>query len=141
MNYSGLLRRMAAFAIDLVAMIGIYMALGLLLDLSLLSAPISSLPMIGFWFYGGIFAISWVYFAGFESSRYQATIGKRVCSLKVTTLDGKKITFWRATLRYFSKILSRIALMIGFLMIPFTEKRQGLHDKIAGTVVLKVYSP
>ena len=136
MNYSGPVRRIAAFVIDLIAMLGIYMAIGLILGLSLLSAPISTLPMIGFWFYGGMFALSWAYFAGFEASRYQATVGKKLLGLKVTTLDGKRISFWRATARYFSKILSRVALMIGFLMIPFTKKKQGLHDKIAGTVVL-----
>lgn len=82
-------------------------------------------------------AIGWLYFAFMESSVKQATLGKMVLGLKVTDMDGKKISFARATGRYFSKILSMIILLIGFIMIAFTEKKQGLHDKIAETLVIK----
>ncbi len=81
--------------------------------------------------------ISWLYYALLQSSSWQATVGKRVLGLKVTDLQGNRISFGRATIRYFSKILSALILMIGFIMAGFTEKKQALHDKIAGTVVVK----
>ena len=83
-----------------------------------------------------IIIIPWLYYAGFESSRSQATPGKLLMRVMVTDLEGNKPTFARATLRQFAKIISVLIFFIGFLMIGLTEKRQGLHDKIAGCLVL-----
>jgi uncharacterized RDD family membrane protein YckC len=80
--------------------------------------------------------VPWLYFAGFESSRSQATPGKVLMHLVVTDMEGTKPTFARTTLRFFGKFLSAIIIFIGFLMIGFTKKHQGLHDKIAGCLVL-----
>lgn len=80
--------------------------------------------------------IRWLYFAIMESSSYQATFGKQLLEIKVTDMDGNRISFWRATLRYFAKILSGMIFYLGYLMIGFTEKKQGLHDMIAGTLVI-----
>ena len=55
----------------------------------------------------------------------------------VTDLDGNQISFGRANGRYWSKIVSSITLLIGYIMAGFTEKKQALHDIIAGTLVLK----
>lgn len=82
-------------------------------------------------------AVGWLYFAFMESSIKQATLGKMVLGLKVTDIKGKKISFARATGRYFAKILSVIILFIGFIIVAFTEKKQGLHDKLAETLVLR----
>lgn len=81
--------------------------------------------------------ISWLYFASMESSEKQASLGKMLIGLKVTDLNNHRISFARATGRYFSKILSGLILLIGYFMIGFTEKKQGLHDMIAGTLVVK----
>jgi uncharacterized RDD family membrane protein YckC len=56
--------------------------------------------------------------------------------LKVTTVEGKRISFARATGRYFAKWLSALPLGLGYLMVSFDEEKQGLHDRIAGTLVL-----
>lgn len=77
------------------------------------------------------------YFAGMESSNWQATVGKKAMGLIVTDTDGNKITFLRALGRYFAKILSGLILFIGYIMIAFTERKQGLHDMIASTLVMK----
>lgn len=77
------------------------------------------------------------YFAVFESSARQATPGKMALGLIVTDLNGDRISFGRALGRYFAKIISSLILLIGFIMIGFTERKQGLHDMIAGTLVLK----
>ena len=90
-----------------------------------------------------IFAIvvSWIYFAVMESSSKQATLGKMLLGIKVTDMDNKRITFGRASIRFFGKFLSGLLLGIGFLMIGFTEKKQGLHDKLAGCLVVKDDTP
>ena len=78
---------------------------------------------------------SWIYFAGLESSVWQATIGKKMLGMKVTDVAGQRINFVKATVRYVAKILSSFILMIGFIMVAFTAKKRGLHDFIAGTFV------
>ena len=82
--------------------------------------------------------ISWLYFALLESSERGATVGKMAMGLRVVTSDGQRLSFLNATGRYFAKILSAIILCIGFIMIGFTDKKRGLHDMIAGTLVIKV---
>lgn len=82
--------------------------------------------------------VAWLYYALLESSPKQATIGKMVVGIIVTDENGKRISIMRATGRYFAKILSAVILCIGFIMIAFTEKKQGLHDMLADTLVIKV---
>jgi uncharacterized RDD family membrane protein YckC len=79
----------------------------------------------------------WLYFALQESGPVQATLGKRAVGIKVTDLEGRRIGFGHATGRHFAKILSGCTLYIGFIMAGFTEKKQGLHDIVAGTLVVK----
>ncbi len=87
----------------------------------------------------GVFLIvvRWLYFALLESSAWQATLGKKAMGIYVTGLDGNRIGFGRATGRYFGKIISALILMIGFIMAGFTERKQALHDMIAGTLVVR----
>ncbi|MBX9695642.1 MAG: RDD family protein [Cyanobacteria bacterium] len=84
------------------------------------------------------FIVPWLYFAIMESSEMQATLGKRALGLKVTDINGNRLSFARATGRHFGKVLSALMLGIGFLMIAFTPRRQGLHDVIADTSVVKL---
>jgi len=85
--------------------------------------------------------VSWLYSALMESSAKQATLGKMALGIRVTDLDGNRITFGKATGRYFAKILSALILGIGFLMVAFTERKQGLHDMLAGTLVVRGEAP
>jgi uncharacterized RDD family membrane protein YckC len=81
---------------------------------------------------------SWLYYAGMESSARQATFGKSVMSLRVTNGDGQRLSFGHASGRFFAKIISgMVPFAIGYIMAGFTEKKQALHDLIAGTLVLK----
>ena len=79
----------------------------------------------------------WLYFAKLESGPNQATIGKRVLGLQVTDMAGGRISFARASGRFFGKIISALPLDIGFIMAAFTERKQALHDMIAGTLVVR----
>ncbi len=81
--------------------------------------------------------ITWLYFALSESSRTQATLGKLIVGLYVTDEDGCRINFARATGRHFGKYISGVLLGIGFLMAGFSAKKQGLHDMLAKTLVLR----
>ena len=77
----------------------------------------------------------WIYEAAMISSDKQATLGKRAVGIVVTDLEGNRITFGRATGRYFGKYLSSLILLIGFIMAAFTEKKQALHDIMAGCLL------
>jgi uncharacterized RDD family membrane protein YckC len=81
--------------------------------------------------------LNWLYYALLESSAWQATLGKKALGLEVTDMQGMRISFGRATGRFFAKIISSIILFIGFIMAGFTEKKQALHDMIAGTLVVR----
>ncbi|BAK83762.1 RDD family protein [Komagataeibacter medellinensis] len=72
-----------------------------------------------------------------EASRAQATPGKLLCGMRVTDLYGNRITVARAMGRYFGKYLSAFILGIGFLMVMWTQRKQGLHDILAGTCVIR----
>lgn len=84
-----------------------------------------------------VFVLQWPYFAGFEASSWQATPGKRVLSVKVTDSQGNRLSFGRATGRYFAKFLSEALAYLGYAMIGLTEEKQGLHDLVAKTRVEK----
>jgi uncharacterized RDD family membrane protein YckC len=80
--------------------------------------------------------LNFVYYAWFESSKTGATPGKKLMRIRVVNTNGERITFLRALLRRVGKTVSGLVLYLGFLMILFTERRQALHDVIAGTLVV-----
>ncbi len=130
--YAGFWRRLAACLIDglLLTAVQSVLAAGVVLmaprDLYALAnlAPVSA-------------AMTWAYFALFESSPMRATVGKYALGLYVTDKHGDPMTFRRATARYFLKILSSLTLMAGWFMAAFTPRKQALHDVLAGTLVLR----
>lgn len=79
----------------------------------------------------------WLYYTGLHASQWQATLGKRLLGLRVVNLEGQRISFGHATGRYFAEFLSALILLIGYLMVAFTERKQGLHDMLANTLVVK----
>jgi len=81
-------------------------------------------------------AITVLYYSYMESSKYQATFGKMVLGIKVTGTNGLPIAFPVALLRNLSKYISMFILYIGYIMIIFDDRKQGLHDKIADTLVV-----
>jgi uncharacterized RDD family membrane protein YckC len=82
-------------------------------------------------------ALNWLYYAFMESSSWQATLGKKALGLEVTDLEGRRVSFGRASGRFFGKILSTCILGIGYIMAGFTEKKQALHDMLAGCLVIR----
>jgi uncharacterized RDD family membrane protein YckC len=131
--YAGFWRRVAAVIIDglILSIVEVPLNIGLGADTSSQSPSRASTA------YVISTLISWLYFSLMESSARQATVGKMALGIKVTDMEGQRITFGRATGRYFAKILSGLILGIGFLMAAFTQKKQALHDILASTLVLK----
>jgi len=121
-QYAGFWRRFVAWVIDVVILI----VIGFIVNLILAEWLASTI---------GIF-LGWLYFAGMESSTRQATLGKGAMGIFVTDMDGRRISFLRATGRYFAKILSALIFMVGYIMAAFTARKQALHDLLASTLVL-----
>jgi uncharacterized RDD family membrane protein YckC len=121
-RYAGFWKRFVAYLID-----GIILGIvGAILTSQMDEAAAGTVTTI----------LGWLYFAGMESSSRQATLGKSVLGIYVTDIDGNRISFLRATGRYFAKILSGLILGIGYIMAAFTARKQALHDMIASTLVL-----
>jgi uncharacterized RDD family membrane protein YckC len=151
--YSGFWKRVAAYLIDsvilgVVALVVIAIVFLLIGGGALISGSqtpqdfaaalgVAAILLIVF-AYIALIVIMWMYFAKMESSEKQATIGKKAMGIYVTDVNGQRITFGRASGRFFGKIVTgMIPFGIGWLMVAFTAKKQALHDMIAGTLVWK----
>jgi len=84
-----------------------------------------------------VFILQVLYYSFMEASKYQGTVGKIALGLIVTDAAGNKLDFTKALVRNLSKIISSIILGIGYIMAGFTDKKQALHDMIAGTLVVR----
>ena len=80
--------------------------------------------------------LAWLYFALCQSSSLQATLGKLALGIRVTDIEGRRISFARASGRFFARIPSAMIFCIGYLMVAWTARKQGLHDLLAGTLVV-----
>ena len=78
----------------------------------------------------------WLYYALLESSEYSATVGKMAMGIVVADRYGRRVTFERATARYFSKIITGFTFGVGYLMAAFSSRKQALHDIIAGCLLI-----
>lgn len=85
----------------------------------------------------GLFVLFyWIYSAALESSPKRGTIGKQLMKIQVCGMDGERISFPKASLRYFVRLLSFFLAGFGCIMVFFTIKRQGMHDQVANTLVI-----
>ena len=83
-----------------------------------------------------IFLVALAYFAGMWTWR-GTTVGGIVLNLKVVRYDGQPLTFPVALVRALAAAFSIIVLFLGFLWIAWSRDKQGWHDKIAGTAVVR----
>ncbi|MBI3968819.1 MAG: RDD family protein [Chloroflexi bacterium] len=131
--YAGFWFRLGAYLIDYGVLFLANLPLAIFLAVVLGPSNLENLPV---WAHVISLGISYLYYAGMESSARQATFGKSALGVKVTGLHGNRISFWRDSVRFFARIPSMLLLFTGFLAIAFTAKKQGLHDKIAGCLVV-----
>ncbi len=142
MHYGGFWIRFIAALIDGVLVGAVIWPVSLMIAVLIrISGTAVAMPGIGVHLVNAIVSLAlstcanWIYEAAMESSSKQATIGKMVLALRVTDLEGRRISFTRATGRHFAKIISAMILLIGYIMAGFTERKQALHDILAGTLV------
>lgn len=133
--YAGFWWRFLAWFLDALILQGVSLVLGFIVGFIMGAAGLADAAGLA----GGLLGMvaAWLYEALQNSSPAMATVGKRVCGITVTDMAGQRITFGRASGRHFGKILSGLILGIGYIMQAFTEKRQALHDQMAGCLVLK----
>ena len=122
MVYGGFWRRFLAWVLDSI-LIGILSTL-----VSILIGNSSAAA--------GSVGLHFLYSSLLISSKWQATLGMRGLGMKVVDYEGQPVDFPKAAIRYAASLLSVITLGFGFLMIAFTDRKQALHDKIAGTLVV-----
>ncbi|MFZ0706074.1 MAG: RDD family protein [Candidatus Korobacteraceae bacterium] len=134
-EYAGFWRRVWAGTIDVCLEIVVALLLTLVIDtfFKLFGRSFglereSTKYIAGFIFVPLLAVGGWLYAALSESSRYRATVGKRIMHLQVVNADGEKLNFGQASVRHVMKFLSLFTLGIGFLMAAFTKRRQALHD-------------
>ncbi|MFN8846569.1 MAG: RDD family protein [Bdellovibrionales bacterium] len=118
-SYGGFFRRLVALVIDAV----------ILVIPCLIAANI--IPFVG------AFAVAVLYYPVFDSSPVQATPGRFIMGLRVTHENGQRLDFSRALVRHLMAYVSGLLMGLGYLIQLFTEKRQTLHDIVAGALVLK----
>jgi uncharacterized RDD family membrane protein YckC len=136
MPYGGFWRRLIALVIDSLIWILPAFAIGFVLGIAMYQQGIRSQSDLDVIENVVGILIWWLYFATMESSPLQGTLGKLAIGIKVTDMNGGRITFGRASGRHFAKILSAIILCIGFLIAAFTKKKQALHDILAECLVV-----
>ena len=121
-EFGGFWRRFAAHIIDGIILCIVFVPLAIFVPKVVyycVAAPLQLIYYIGFWTWKG------------------QTLGKMVMGIKIVAADGGPIGLGRAIIRYLSYIVSAIILYLGFIMIAFDSRKQGLHDKIAGTFVIR----
>ncbi|NLD57445.1 MAG: hypothetical protein GX651_04835, partial [Methanomicrobiales archaeon] len=127
-SYAGFWRRAAAGLFDVV--IGAFLIFGVKTAGELLhSSSISAAMLIA-----GV-GYFLVLIPLMTSSGYRASPGKILCGIVITDVNGRTVSFRRALMRELGKYVSLLIAGIGILLIGFTEKKQGLHDYLALTVV------
>jgi uncharacterized RDD family membrane protein YckC len=130
--YARLGARTIATLIDLTIVFGLLF----ILEKFFFSSTYTTIDFNIYWFLAGSFA--WILYNGFfESSGYQATIGKMVLKLKVIDLYGKKLSVLRASFRCISTIISILPIGLGIWYITTDPRKQGWHDLISGSYVIK----
>jgi uncharacterized RDD family membrane protein YckC len=148
LRYGGFWIRFVAVVIDGILVGIVVWPVALIMTVAIgLAGHSVSMPGIGVNLVSGVVRVAfsalakWIYEASMESSSRQATVGKMALGLKVTDLEGRRISFARATGRHFAKYVSGMILLIGYIMAGFTERKQALHDMIAGTLVVRAITP
>jgi len=138
LTYAGFWIRFGAYFLDLIAMWLVNMVVGIMAGLSLGQAfglqPRAFDPrfVIILLLQFSVPLLYEIIMIG----KFGATLGKMACNLKVVTADGGRVSYLRATGRYFSKFLSGLLCLIGYIIAAFDDEKRALHDHICNTRVV-----
>ena len=143
MAYAGFWRRFVAMIIDssiLLLGCGVITATWILLMMLGESNPAKFMEQVlHIQVINGIITllIAWLYYALLESSSSRPSLGKMALGIVVVDLEGNPLSFARASGRTWGKWVSYIIILIGYIMAAFTERKQALHDIMAGCLVVR----
>ena len=139
---AGFIRRLGAYLIDSMLIGSVYYVV-LMVGMVAVAIVAAGQDFEGDGFMAGLVLVyllypvlSLAYYAGMESSKLQATVGKLALGIKVVDGQGRRLGFGRATARWAGSIVSYLILYIGFFMAGWTRRKQALHDLMAGTFVV-----
>ena len=148
-QYAGFVSRFLAYIIDLLVVIAIVTILGLTADIILrffridefIASLLSTDNLLGdvlraTAFLGSIAFVNFAYFVIIWTVTAGRSVGKLLIGVRIVPLNGSRISIFRAIIRYFAFILAALPLFIGLLWFLISDRRQGWHDKIAGTCVI-----
>jgi len=111
------------------------------LEASHLVGPTESSTIIWVFTIGGLCVTNLLYHVLMEASPLQGTVGKLVVGMRVTNKDGGRPSFFAALVRHLARLLSMLPLFLGYFMVLRSAKRQALHDKLSGCLVIKTETP
>ena len=136
--YAGFWKRVVAYVLDWIVLYVIFLVIALVLGPVLGRDAFSSDDFVRpkAWVLLSQLAIPWLYYALMESSARQATLGKMALGINVVDLAGRRVSFLRATGRFFGQFVSSMLFGIGYLMAGLTPRKQALHDMMAGCLVV-----
>ena len=124
--YASVWKRFFAFLIDAVVFIVLFWVLSQMMN----NASVSLVLLV----------IIWLYYALLESSPLQASLGKIIVGIKVVDKSGRRLTFWQATERIFSKLITNVTFYFGFFIAAFDKKKRTLHDRITHSAVISKHA-
>lgn len=141
--YAGFWLRVVAYFIDTLLMspiVGLAMSFhpsAFIKNIDAAMASPGELPQPTPLAFALVIFVGFIYYTLFESSGWQATPGKRFLRLYVTDANGQRLTLLRAAARNFPKMIFSSAFPIAHMLAGITEKKQALHDLLAGSLVLR----
>lgn len=121
--YAGIGKRFFAFLIDVLFFAVLYWVLWQMMK----SYATVSLVLL---------VIIWLYYALLESSPLQASVGKILMGIKVVDRRGRRLSFWQATERIVSKLVTNVTFYFGFFVAAWDKKKRTLHDRISHSAVI-----
>ncbi len=116
---------------------GIVLYVGFFIILALIGELDAYLAIDGWSTYDTVNLLGVILYDTILVGAFGATVGKAVVGIKIVQQDGQRVGYGRALGRYLATYISMLVLFIGFLMVAFSQDKRGLHDLIAGTVVVR----
>ncbi len=137
-RYAGFWLRLVAAVIDAGLLLILVWLLSLAFGVNITSPVHEGADFLNFRLFelSALF-FAWLYFAVMESAVPQATVGKLFMGIYVTDMEGERLLFSRASIRYWLKYVTIFTFFIGFVMAAFNRQKQALHDKFVKSLVLK----
>lgn len=126
-EYAGFWRRYLAYSVDNLLLLLIGLSLGVTVNIN----------QNGGWIWFPSIVVSAAYFVFFWMKHDGQTLGNKLLAIRVVREDNKPMDAVTGIIRYIGYLISSLVFYLGFLWVVWDKKKQGWHDKIAKTVVLK----